>query len=122
MPCVLRFIHFRACSVNKDRIRALSDGARIIDQADQSGGLTKAGRALQKHGNRPGSAFPQPKGSQSDINTVAQEIVDEILTMPGTTIRKRSHPRYGQVFEVRSPDRRGLMYDNNNTLIGFREP
>ena len=109
-------------SAKKDRTRALSDGARIIDQADQSGGLTKAGRALQKHGNRPGSAFPQPKGSQSDINTVAQEIVDDILTMPGTKIENVHSARFGQVTEVDAPDGRGLRYDSNGILIGFLEP
>ena len=27
------------------------------------GGLTKAGRALEKHGNRPGSPFPKASGN-----------------------------------------------------------
>lgn len=121
--------HALICMSNLDRVnkspkflQALSDGARTIDEADQSRSLTKAGRALQKHGNRPYSAFPKPTGSPSDLNRAGQEIVDDILTTPGTTIIERFHRRHGQVFEARAPDGRGLLFDSNHTLIGFLEP
>jgi len=106
---------------NKDAnlIQALSDAARVIDEANRSRSLTKAGRALQKHGNRPDSAFPKPTGSPSDLNRAGQEIVDDILTTPGTTITERFHPRYGYVIDVRAPDGRGLRYSQNRILIGF---
>jgi filamentous hemagglutinin len=77
---------------------------------------------LHKHGNRPGSAFPQPKGSPSDINKAGQAIVDDILTHPDSTIEMADSSRFGQVREVRAPDGRGLRYDTNNILIGFLEP
>ncbi|MBI1925323.1 hypothetical protein HYR99_13860 [Candidatus Poribacteria bacterium] len=110
--------------INKDTnlIQALSDGARIIDEANQGRSLTKAGRALQKHGNRPDSAFPKPTGSPSDLNRAGQEIVDDILTTPGTEIENVYSSRFGPVIEARAPDGRGLRYDSNGTLIGFLEP
>ena len=42
--------------------------------------LTKAGRALQKHGSRPGSVFPRTKGTAASKNAQGQQILEEILT------------------------------------------
>ncbi|MFY0476756.1 hypothetical protein [Achromobacter marplatensis] len=46
----------------------LSNAGKLLDPADKSGQLSLAGRALQKHGSREGSAFPSVKGSPSEIN------------------------------------------------------
>lgn len=60
------------------------DGLSRAAGAADRGGLTKAGRALQKHGDRPGSAFPQTKGGPAKLNPAGQKIVDDILTNPGS--------------------------------------
>lgn len=41
----------------------LSSSGRLLDPSDKSGQLTRAGRQLQKHGGRAGSAFPKVKGT-----------------------------------------------------------
>jgi hypothetical protein len=107
------------------------DAARVLSQADDlaraataidRGGLTAAGRALQKHGGREGSAFPAAKGNPLSINQQGQNIVDEILGNRGSTTVIRNHPRFGQVTEVRAPDGRGLRYGPDGKFIGFLEP
>jgi filamentous hemagglutinin len=76
-------------------------------QADSSGQLSVAGRALQKHGGREGSAFPGAKGNPSDINAMGQKIADEILNNPGTTMNQSVLGRYGNVIDVIAPDGKG---------------
>lgn len=97
----------------------LSRGASLPDR----NGLTYAGRSLQKHGNRPGSAFTTVKGNPTTLNEAGQTIVDDILTTPGTTVKQYYRPGYGNVIDVRAPDGRGLRFDaNSGKLIGFLEP
>ena len=51
----------------------LSNAGRQVDPADRGGEITTAGRALQKHGSRPDSAFPSAKGNPSQMNTKARK-------------------------------------------------
>ncbi|RQF75807.1 two-partner secretion system putative hemagglutinin TpsA2 [Pseudomonas aeruginosa] len=101
---------------------------RSVDELSQAaatadrGGLTAAGRALQKHGGREGSAFPAAKGNPLSINQQGQHVVDDILTTPGSTMTTRHHARFGEVTEVRAPDGRGLRYGSDGKFIGFLEP
>ena len=96
----------------------LSQAAGAADNGD----LTAAGRALQKHGGRPGSAFPAARSTPGEINKAGQAVVDEILTAPGSTTTRRHHARFGDVIEVRAPDGRGVRYDESGRFIGFLEP
>lgn len=96
----------------------LSQAANEIDRQE----LTKAGRALQKHGSREGSAFPEAKGNPDAINKQGQEIVDDILTDPNSVVTTRHHFRFGDIKEIRSPDGSGIRYDSNGKFIGFLEP
>lgn len=89
--------------------------------ADRNG-VTEAGRALQKHSSRPGSAFPEPRGTRAQINQAGQNIVDDILTAPGAKMTKRHHARFGDVIEITAPDGRGVRYDANGNFLGFLEP
>ncbi|WP_221411074.1 hemagglutinin repeat-containing protein [Aeromonas hydrophila] len=100
----------------------LSDGAKHIDPASKKGDLTLAGRALQKHGSREGSAFPSAKGNPSAINEQGQKIVDSILNDPNKSVIQSNTGRYGQVTDVISSNGRGLRYDAQGKLIGFLEP
>jgi hypothetical protein len=101
---------------------SLTDMATAAGQPDR-GGLTRAGRALAKHGGRPGSAFPAPTGAPAAVNRQAQTIVEEILTDPNGTTVTRHHALYGTVIEVRDAARRGLRFDSTGTrFLGFLEP
>jgi RHS repeat-associated protein len=100
----------------------IDDLSRAAGRQAGAGGLTAAGRALQKHGNRPGSLLPKPRGSAAAISHAAQDIVDDILTDPGSTTSRRYHALYGEIVEIRRPDRLGVRYRANGEFMGFIEP
>ncbi|MFT4628755.1 MAG: hypothetical protein ACI8PZ_007451 [Myxococcota bacterium] len=88
-----------------------------------SGNLTAAGRAMQKHGARTGSAFPAAKGTPAQISKTAQAIVDDILTAPGSTRSTINLARYGgDVTDVVGPDGRGVRFGPDGDFIGLLEP
>jgi hypothetical protein len=95
--------------------------SRAAGAADRSG-LMSAGRALQKHGGRPASAFPAARGTPSQLNQAGQSIVDDVLTSPGATATTRHRARFGNVTEIRAPDGRGVRCDASGGFIGFLEP
>jgi RHS repeat-associated protein len=105
-------------------INILSDSASQLDPADKGKRFTKAGRALTKHNpvKRPGSPFPTPKGTPEEINRMAQDVVDDILNNPGSTLVERHHAFYGDIIEIRAPDGRGLRYTASGDFIGFLDP
>ena len=107
---------------NGHSVDSLSEASKAKDPADRSGQLTVAGRALQKHGGRPGSSFPAPKGNPAAINEAGQRTVDEILNNPNTKATQKQAGRYGTVTDVVAPDGRGLRYSSTGQLIGFLEP
>lgn len=99
---------------------ALSQAAGVADR----GGLTAAGRSLTKHGAgaRPGNTlFPAAKGNPATINQTAQNVVDDILTTPGSTIQNSTRGRFGSTIEVTAPDARGIVYDANGKFLFFKE-
>ena len=100
---------------------SLDELSRAAAAADR-GGLTAAGRALQKHGGRSGSAFPAASGNPAQINQAGQSIVDDILMAPGSTQTMRSTGRFGDVVEVVAPDGRGVRFSGDGKFIGFLEP
>ncbi len=100
----------------------LSDGAKHVDPASKKGDLTLTGRALQKHGSRPGGCFPSAKGNPCSINEQGQQIVDNILNDPNKTIIQSNAGRYGKVTDIFSSNGQGLRYDAQGKLIGFLEP
>jgi len=65
-------------------IKKLAEAGKVADKA----GLTKAGRALAKHGGREGSVFPKPTGTPMQINQQGQEILEKILTHPDKKLLK----------------------------------
>ncbi|VVP60948.1 hypothetical protein PS880_06229 [Pseudomonas fluorescens] len=100
----------------------LSSAGKLLDPADKSGQLSLAGRALQKHGSREGSAFPSVKGSPSEINAQGQKIADDILSNPASTVTYKDTGRFGKVMDIVAPDGRGLRYDASGKFIGLLEP
>lgn len=99
--------------------KSLDELSKAASKPDRNG-LTRSGRALQKHSGRPGSAFPRASGK--DLNKVGQDIVDDILTNPSSTTTVRHHAKYGEVTEVIAPDGRGVRYDSLGEFMGFLEP
>jgi len=100
--------------------------ARLLAGAaqDDRGGMTKAGRALQKHSSRLGSVWPQPTGKRdaAAYNRLGQTLVEQILNDPTTTSSESQRARYGLVYEYTAADGRGLRFDAQGDLIGFLEP
>ena len=99
---------------------ALSQAASAADR----GGLTAAGRSLTKHGAgaRPGNTlFPAAQGNPGAINQAAQNVVDDILTTPGSTLQNSSRGRFGPTIEITAPDGRGMVYDANGKFLFFKE-
>jgi hypothetical protein len=82
-------------------------------------GLTRAGRALEKHGSRPGSVFPRATGNIAAKNAQGQQILEEILR----SNNQRTVPnRFGghDIFNLGSG--RGVRFAGNGEMIGFLEP
>src|SRR5690606_31985318 len=80
-------------------------------QMPDRNGLTNVGRALQKHGSRPKSAFPRVNGKASSINEQGQFILDEILTDPYSTIKFSHKTKYGNVLDIKASSGRGVRYN-----------
>ena len=92
----------------------LSNAARAADRNN----LTKAGRALQKHSDRSGTAFEASSKKAGDLNRQGQEAVDDILTSPGSS--RRPNKLGGE--DVFAPDGRDVRYNPDGSFRGFLEP
>jgi len=107
---------------NNLSLEILSKGATILDR----NGLTIAGRALQKHGDRFGSVFPQVKGSVQLKNYTGQLVVNEILNNPNSTFTTKPWVNNGvsiNVIDVKDPTGRGVRFDAvTGKMITFLEP
>lgn len=99
----------------------LSDAATQPDR----NGLTQAGRALQKHANRPGgattwgvdNATSAQLNTPSYLNPAGQDIVDDIVTGPNTSWSSYSSAKYGgQIIEGRLPSGLGARWIITGTL------
>ncbi len=88
----------------------------------QQGGLTEFGRALQKHGNRPGSKYPKPSGSPAAISQQGEDVARTILNKSGSSFQTRHHARFGNILEVKAPRGQGMRFSaDGKTFIGFIE-
>jgi filamentous hemagglutinin len=103
----------------KLELNSLSKTGTNIDPAAKSGNFTVAGRALQKHGSREGSAYPAAKGTPAQINEQGQKILDGIIKAPGASVKEGN--RFGG-FDVIAPDGRGARFDPQGNFRGFLEP
>ena len=108
----------RGALVEGFNIKKLAEAGKVMDRAE----LTKAGRALAKHGGRKVTVFPKPKGPPSQINQQGQAILESILNNPGKTVIKHELPKFGNVIDIKIPGKYGVRYYQNGNLIGFLEP
>jgi hypothetical protein len=86
-------------------------------------GLSVAGRALQKHGGRPGGALPPPTGNPAAISAQAQDLVRGVLQNPARTRTMSFNKRLGEdVVDIRVPGGIGLRYTRaDGRFVGFLE-
>lgn len=84
--------------------------------ASSRGGQTAAGRAVQKHGDRPGSIYPQV-GSPDERSRIGQELVEDYLTHP----QARERVRRGGIDIFELPGGRGVSFNADDTFRGFLE-
>jgi len=124
MNAALGAVFFNGKRINPARNYSQVDRLSRAAAAADRGGFTKAGRSLTKHGvgARTGnSKFPPAKGSPTQINRIAQEQVDDILTNPGTTIKHSHKGRFGPTIEYTAPDGRGIVFKANGEFLFFKE-
>ena len=77
----------------KASISKLMSAARVADK----NGLSRVGRALNKHGGRAGSVYPKASGNPEAINKQGEAILKEILSSPEVEVVTRHHARFGNV-------------------------
>lgn len=92
----------------------LSAAARALDR----NGFTRAGRSLQKHHRRQGTAYGSGAKSAADFNREAHDLVDDILTAPGSKIS--TNARGG--IDVEAAGGRIVRFNRDGSFQGFREP
>lgn len=100
-------------------LEQLSQSGRRRDLAAKSGNFTVAGRALQKHGSREGSAFPIATGTPAQINDQGQNILESTIQASIKTIKEGN--RFGG-FDVISSNGKGARFDSDGNFRGFLEP
>jgi RHS repeat-associated protein len=93
---------------------ALSKAGQALDR----GGLTRAGRALEKHGGRPGSVFSRATGNVAAKNAQGQAALDDILGNVGRT----SPNKFGGLDYFGGSRGGGARFDAQGNFIGFLEP
>ena len=106
---------------NCAQTRSISGSAP--DPADKSGKLTKAGRALEKHGSTSGkrsdsNAFPPATGDAASKNAQGQFQLDDIVTDPNQT----SFPNGKGGVDIHAGDGRGARFDQDDNFTTFLEP
>ncbi|WP_143806966.1 hypothetical protein [Papillibacter cinnamivorans] len=107
-----------AGKVNFDSKKLLNSG----NQLDKGGELTKAGRALEKHGSRYGSIYPQATGNVTNKNALGNQILESILNNPNATSVTRYHAMYGDILEIKISGGMGARFSaDGSTFIGFLE-
>jgi hypothetical protein len=84
--------------------------------ADRNG-LTRAGRALQKHGDRGGSVFPRSTGGAEARNAQGIDQVNAILNDPNRTVDVLN-----KVINIYGSNGAGVRYSVGGDFMGFLEP
>jgi len=90
---------------------ALSKAGQVMDRK----GITRAGRALDKHGGRAGSFFPKATGNEVSKNLQGQFHLDDILTHQKSKIFRGTRNQ----LEIYAPDGRGAFFSKDGFFRGF---
>lgn len=96
----------------------LLEAGKVYDRA----GLTRAGRAFQKHAERS-AIWGDPEDCAEICNERGQAILSDIVCSEETWWTERFHPRYGLIVEGYLPDGRGARWKVADIhFLGFLEP
>jgi hypothetical protein len=101
-----------------------NSSSTLMNSATQmsKGGLTKVGRALQKHGSRSGSIYPKATGNAAAMNEQGRNVLQNILSHPNATTVTRHHGRFGNIMEIKIPGGQGARFSaDGKSFIGFLE-
>ena len=109
----LKYFSLSANATVRHDLDALSKAGQVLDR----NGLTRAGRALEKHGGRVGSVFPKATGNPINKNLQGQYHLDDILTHPNNKILKDG----SKGIEIYTPDGRGTYFRQDGSFRGFIE-
>ena len=121
-------------SLNHDHIMFVESGqSKVISIGKLSetgtfpdrGGLTKAGRAFEKHGQRSDTVFPRPRGTVHEKNVEGQRTLDEILNHSDRQVyfKKVKSLNYEECIDIKLPDGRGVRFTKDGKeMIGFLNP
>ncbi|MFD6176168.1 MULTISPECIES: golvesin C-terminal-like domain-containing protein [unclassified Isoptericola] len=91
---------------------------RAAAGAPDKAGLTRVGRALQKHSDRPGSVFRgMSTGNPAARNQQGMDLLDEMLGDPGVRTEVLDN-----VTNIWDSSGRGMRLNNNGTFMGLLEP
>lgn len=94
-------------------VSELLEAGKVLDRAE----LTRAGRALMKHGYRQNSVFPKPVGNPTQVNNHGQIILEQILTDPKKEVIKTAE---GGI-KIYAPNGMGAEFKKDGTFKGFIE-
>ncbi len=111
---VVKHVSRSVSSSKYQSLDAFSRAGQVVDRNN----LTKAGRALDKHGGRPGSAFPKAISDVNAKNLQGQFHLDDILTDPLGYSKKNT---LGGIDFYRS-DGAGARFYRDGSFRGFLEP
>ncbi|WP_182885529.1 polymorphic toxin-type HINT domain-containing protein [Microbispora sp. H10885] len=113
------------CGIGPDGLINLEKASQSGAAADE-GGLSFAGRALQKHADRPGTGvnWPRPPGAENPAgwNEAGQNMFDGVLTDPNSVAHlgyERIGGTWQDTLDVRLPSGLGARFDFNGNFSGF---
>ncbi len=95
-----------------DNIKDLLEAGEKPDR----NGLTKSGRALQKHGDRSDSLYPRATGSAANKNQQGQKVLENILKSRNKWQRPN---RFGGIDIFDKTTGRGVRYNGAGEMMGF---
>ena len=91
-----------------------ASGRRVMGDS----GITRAGQKLERH---QGGLFPLVSGNVAAKNALGQEVLEDILTHPGSTVVDLTSGTFAGGFRVIDPLGRGATYDADNVFQYFGE-
>jgi RHS repeat-associated protein len=108
---------------DEDGLGELYDAISASAAEEDSYGLSAAARSLQKHAAREGSVYTDAGGTMAERSAAAQDIVDDILTDPASSLSVGTTGRFGVVVDIQSSATGyGLRWSPTDGSIGFLEP
>lgn len=99
------------------RSAVLQSANRVLDHS----GVTAVGRAIQKHGSRPGSFFTAGRNPAANAR-IGASFVQSLLDNPSATATPFTHKVHGPVVNVRMPSGAGVQFSQEGKFIGLLEP